>query len=31
MKNIHFLMDFEGSADGGDIDSILPPQSEAAE
>jgi ribonuclease Z len=31
MKNIHFLMDFEGSADGGDIDSIVPPQSEAAE
>jgi ribonuclease Z len=31
MKNIHFLMDFEGSADGGDIDSIVPPQSESAE
>jgi ribonuclease Z len=31
MKNIHFLMDFEGSADGGDIDSILPPQAETAE
>jgi ribonuclease Z len=30
MKNIHFLMDFEGASDGGDIDSILPP-SESAE
>jgi ribonuclease Z len=25
MKNIHFLMDFEGSADAGDIDSLVPP------
>jgi len=31
MKNIHFLMDFEGSSDAGDIDSILPPMSEEAE
>jgi ribonuclease Z len=31
MKNIHFLMDFEGSADGGDIDSVLPPGVEGAE
>jgi ribonuclease Z len=25
MKNIHFLMDFEGSTDAGDIDSLVPP------
>jgi ribonuclease Z len=25
MKNIHFLMDFEGATDAGDIDSVLPP------
>jgi ribonuclease Z len=25
MKNIHFLMDFEGAADEGDIDSLSPP------
>jgi ribonuclease Z len=25
MKNIHFLMDFEGAHDAGDIDSVLPP------
>jgi len=31
MKNIHFLMDFEGSSDAGDIDSILPPLPESAE
>jgi ribonuclease Z len=31
MKNIHFLMDFEGAKDGGDIDSILPPPPENAE
>ncbi len=31
MKNIHFLMDFEGSADGGDIDSITPPLADSAE
>jgi ribonuclease Z len=24
MKNIHFLMDFEGSSDAGDIDNVLP-------
>jgi ribonuclease Z len=24
MKNIHFLMDFEGAQDAGDIDSVLP-------
>jgi len=24
MKNIHFLMDFEGATDAGDIDSVLP-------
>jgi ribonuclease Z len=24
MKNIHFLMDFEGAVDAGDIDSVLP-------
>jgi ribonuclease Z len=31
MKNIHFLMDFEGSSDGGDIDSVLPMPPENAE
>jgi len=31
MKSIHFLMDFEGSADAGDIDSLLPPPSDTAE
>jgi ribonuclease Z len=31
MKNIHFLMDFEGAADGGDIDSISPPGDQAPE
>ena len=25
MKNIHFLMDFEGSTDAGDIDALVPP------
>jgi ribonuclease Z len=25
MKNIHFLMDFEGATDAGDIDSLVPP------
>jgi ribonuclease Z len=31
MQNIHFLMDFEGASDEGDIDSMLPPASESAE
>jgi ribonuclease Z len=31
MKNIHFLMDFEGAQDSGDIESVSPPAAEAAE
>jgi ribonuclease Z len=31
MRNIHFLMDFEGSTDAGDIDTILPPPADSAE
>ena len=32
MKNIHFLMDFEGATDAGDIDNVLPmPPADAAE
>jgi ribonuclease Z len=30
MKNIHFLMDFEGSTDAGDIEMLAPPGEEAA-
>jgi len=31
MKRIHFLMDFEGASDAGDIDSVLPPPPDSAE
>jgi ribonuclease Z len=31
MKNIHFLMDFEGSSDGGDIDSVAQMPDEGGE
>jgi ribonuclease Z len=31
MKNIHFLMDFEGATEGGDIEDAGPPPSENAE
>ena len=31
MQNIHFLMDFEGSSDGGDIDAAIPIPTENAE
>jgi len=31
MANIHFLMDFDGSADAGDIESAGPPPGESAE
>jgi len=31
MKNIHFLMDFEGAAAGGDVDEVGPPPADTAE
>jgi ribonuclease Z len=31
MANIHFLMDFEGAKDEGEIDSVYPPPAEGAE
>jgi len=31
MKRIHFLMDFEGARDGGDVDSVVPPPPDSAE
>jgi ribonuclease Z len=31
MKQIHFLMDFEGAQDAGDIDSVLPPPPDSDE
>jgi ribonuclease BN (tRNA processing enzyme) len=31
MQNVHFLMDFEGSSDAGDIEEAGPPPSDAAE
>jgi ribonuclease Z len=31
MKNIHFLMDFEGAQNAGDIDSVLPPPPDSNE
>ena len=31
MKNIHFLMDFEGSQEAGDVEDLAPPPAENAE
>ncbi|MGD1277606.1 MAG: MBL fold metallo-hydrolase [Tepidisphaeraceae bacterium] len=31
LSNIHFLMDFEGASEAGDIDSVVPPPPESAE
>jgi hypothetical protein len=31
MKRIHFLMDFEGAAEGGDVDDVGPPPADTAE
>ena len=31
MKNIHFLMDFEGAADAGDVEDVGPPPADTAE
>ena len=31
MKNIHFLMDFEGAVPAGEVEEAGPPVSEAAE
>ena len=31
MKNIHFLMDFEGSADAGEVEDVGPPPADTAE
>ena len=31
MKNIHFLMDFEGAADEGDVEDVGPPPADTAE
>jgi hypothetical protein len=31
MKNIHFLMDFEGAREGGDVEDVGPPPADTAE